>query len=97
MEIIRDVPEILVNEEFCIKTVRYFDEDEDKVILEAAEVIPEFKRGFTCDLACKFPTKNPQSGKESFIIENIKDLVLVYINKSSSVDDITTFEYVFYK
>lgn len=97
MEIIRGVPEISVNKEFCIETVRYFDEDEDKVVLEAAEVIPEFERGFICELACKFLTKNPQSGKESFIIKDIKDLVLVHINKNSSIDDITTFEYVFYK
>lgn len=83
--------------ELNIKTMQYLDEQEDRVCLKCAEYIPIFKRGFTCNLVCHYETTNrDQKDKEKYS-DVIKDLVLVYINKSWDIESIPSFEYVFYK
>lgn len=57
-----------------------------------------FKRGYVCDLECYFNRVDiiTYEQKENRV-ELIRDLVLLYINKSTYVDGYTQFEYVFYK
>jgi hypothetical protein len=96
------VPDIMIrtnkNAIRIINTVQDFKETEDKVILKCAEYVPEFIRGFVCDMNCEFLLKdelgNTTDDKANF---NIVDLVLVYINKVCNMECIPSFEYVFFK
>lgn len=101
MNFIKGVPDIQVlkddKELFKITSVQYFDEDDDRVILKCAEDVPEFKRGFTCDFNCIFKLANPNYKIFGERTDKVKDLVLVFINKSAGLDDVAQFEYVFYK
>lgn len=98
MKFIKELTSILVNDEFEIKTVQYFDEDEDRVILRIAEYVPEFQRGYVCDMQFAFSLID----KEALSINDehlsrANDLVLVHIRKTSDMDSFPQFEYVFYK
>lgn len=105
MKFIKGVPDIKISQNgkyiFEINTVQKFIESEDKIILKCAEEIPEFKRGFVCDMDCIYiiiDTDDPNFQKIiSERSDTIKDLVLVYINKHSQYDEVTEFEYIFYK
>lgn len=82
---------------FDITTVQKFDEKEDKIILQCAEDVPEFMRGFVCDMDCHFQVVN-QFGENKYERNNInKDLVLVYVNKNIEYNYMPSFEYVFFK
>ena len=98
MKFIKGVPNILVNNAFEIKTVQYFDEDEDRVILRIAEYVPQFIKGYVCDMVFSFPLvdKTTYEVDEQYC-SNANDLVLVTIRKSASIDDLPQFEYIFYK
>lgn len=80
-----------------IDTIREYSDDEDRVRLECAEQIPEFKRGYICDLEVIFDVVNEGSVKVGNHTEIIKDVLLVYINKDSGLDSMPTFENVFYR
>lgn len=103
MEFLKGVPNIILikDNEYIrnINTVIRFDEDEDRVILQCAENIKEFQRGLVCDLECAFFICNSTGTIKADDVRNelIKDLVLVYINKSTDMDRLPQFEYVFYK
>lgn len=103
MEFLKDMTNIILikDNEYIrnINTIQKFDEDEDRVILQCAENVDEFRRGLICDLECGFSKCN----ETGLIIDNdirtdlIKDLVLVYINKNINMGSVPQFEYVFYK
>jgi len=101
LNILRSIPNIKVinSKHDCqINTVQGFDEDEDRVILQCAEYIQCFKRGFICDMDCRFEvydTKECKAIGESQY--EIKDLLLVYIHKYADKDSYSQFKYVFYK
>ena len=62
MIFIKGVPNIKIKYNnvymFEIKTVKVFKEYEDRIILKCAEEIPEFKRGFVCDMELIFNAFN---------------------------------------
>ena len=98
MKFIKGVPDILVNDTYEIKTVQYFDEDEDRVILRIAEYVPQFARGYVCDMVFSFQLID----KDTYEVENaycshVNDLVLVTIRKTAEIMSPPQFEYVFYK
>lgn len=98
MKFIKGVPDILVNDTFEIKTVQYFDEDEDKLILRIAEYVPQFIRGYVCDIVFSFPLIDGVTyTTDSTYCSYINDLVLVHIRKNADMDSTPQFEYVFYK
>ncbi len=98
MNFIKGVPDILVNDTFEIKSVRYFNEDEDTITLEIAEYVPQFVKGYVCDMNFSFPLIN-SDGKsaDTSYCSHANDLVLVYIRKTVGMDSVSNFEYVFYK
>lgn len=102
MKFIKNVPniKILQNNQYIleIKSVQTFREIQDKVILQCAEEIPMFKRGYICDMECHFQLIDSICQEnDGERIDVIKDLVLVYINKDINFDYMPQFEYVFYK
>lgn len=98
MKYIKSVPDILVSDTFEIKTVTSFDEDENRIILNIAEYVPQFVRGYICNMAFSFSlADNEDSGTVDSICSHINDLVLVYVNKSIEVTSFPEFEYIFYK
>jgi hypothetical protein len=103
MKFIKNVPNLKISQNnqyiFEIKTVQKFDEDEDRVILKCAEEILEFKRGFVCDMNCIYTIIETDDDFKTIgeRVDIIKDLILVYINKYSQYDELTEFEYIFYK
>jgi hypothetical protein len=83
---------------FKIDTMKYLNEQDDKVILRCAEHVKEFERGFTCDFECNYATVNAEQEEKEEQCDDIRDLVLVHINKVWSLEDrFPQFEYVFYK
>ena len=54
MKYIRGVPSILVNEDFAIVSVRDFEEEGEKIVLDIVEYIPQFVRGCVCDMKFSF-------------------------------------------
>ncbi|MBL4951077.1 hypothetical protein JK635_02330 [Neobacillus sp. YIM B02564] len=80
-----------------IKSIQYLDETEDRVILKCAEYVEELKRGFTCNLIYEFNIGDRNRENKEKRFEEIKDLVLVYINRTWDVGGIPTWEYVFFK
>jgi len=102
MNIIRYTPSINITIDNqlikSINTIQEFYEYEDRIILKCAEDVPEFKRGLICDLDCEFELYDTNScEKTGTRKESVKNLVLVYINKSSDMESATQFEYTFYK
>ena len=98
MKFIKGVPDILVNDTYEIKTVQCFDEDEDRVILSIAEYVPQFARGYVCDMVFSFPLIDGDTYEVGDIYCNhINDLVLVHIRKTADTDSLPQFEYIFYK
>lgn len=98
MKFIKEISSILVNDAFKIETVQYFDEDEDRIILRIAEYVPQFERGYVCDMVFSFPLMNSDGNAvESVHYSHANDLVLVTIRKSADIDSFPQFEYVFYK
>ena len=85
-------------EQFEITSLQSFDETEDKIVITCVEYVPQFKRGFVCDLAIEFKICE----SEGFTIVDYKeyhysDLVLVYTPKKYEMGSYTQFEYIFYK
>jgi hypothetical protein len=80
-----------------IKSMQYLDEKEDKVIVQCAEYVEELKRGFTCDLIYEYSIGNENRENKEKRFDDIKDLVLVYINKGWDVEGLPVFEYIFFK
>lgn len=100
MDILRRVSHIYVtspSENSTITTIQYFNEDEDRVILQCAENVSIFKRGFVCDMEVIFSLVDASGNKIGERSEMVEDLVLVYINKKAGYDYVPEFEYVFYK
>lgn len=97
MNIVRYVPDLEINEEFDIKTVQKFIEDDHTVIVRCAEYIPQFIRGFVCDMKCEYCLVDEKGRDQEPFIEYLSDLVLVYIHKSCDMGSIPAFDYVFYK
>ena len=98
MKFIKDVPNILVNNDFEITTVQYFDEDEDRIILRFSEYAPQFLRGYVCDMTFSFSLIDGDTMKtDERYCSHAKDLVLVHIRKTADIDGLPQFEYVFYK
>lgn len=98
MKFIKEIPSILVNDIFKIETVQYFEEDEDRIILRVAEYIPQFTRGYVCDMVFIFPLIDGDTYEEdSAYYSHANDLVLVYIRKTVESGSLPQFEYVFYK
>jgi len=88
----------LVNDSFKITTVQYFNEVEDKVIIRCAEYVPQFEKGYVCDMVLKFQLVNEKGIKTDLpYYSHSNDLVLVHIRKRVGVGEIPEFEYVFYK
>ncbi|MGG3890219.1 hypothetical protein [Metabacillus fastidiosus] len=83
--------------ELAIKSIQYLDEKHDRVHLRCAEHMPIFKRGFVCDLACHYTTVNQAQEEKQEYVDAIRDLVLVYINKSWDIQNRPVFEYIFFK
>ena len=98
MKFIKEVPSILVNDVIKIETVQYFDEDEDRITLRITEYVPQFERGYVCDMVFKFPLIDRDTNEvDSAYYSHANDLVLVHIRKTASIDSLPQFEYVFYK
>lgn len=98
MKFIKGVPSILVNDAFKIETVQYFDEDEDRIILRVAEYVPQFARGYVCDMVFSFSLIDRDTYEEdSTYYSHANDLVLVHIRKTADMESFPQFEYVFYK
>ena len=98
MKFIKDVPNILVNNDFEITTVQYFDEDEDTITLKIAEHIPQFVRGYVCDMVFNFQILDGKTCDDAGrYCSHIKDAVLVHVRKRVEIDSLPQFEYVFYK
>ena len=101
MKILKGLPTVTILTDtysFEIKSMQYIDEQQDKVILRCAEHVPEFIRGFTCDIALAYSVEKFNMDD---ILENhhelISDTVLVHINRCAELDGIVFSEYVFYK
>lgn len=103
MQILKDDPNIkIINEDtsFIITTIQKYDEDETEIIIQCAEYIPVFKKGFVCDMEITFnivdtDDYNKIIGAQDYINKN---LVLVHIKKLIIFHEyIPRFEYVFYK
>lgn len=97
-----DVPvKVLVKsnqEQFEITSLQSFDETEDKVTIMCVEYVPQFKRGFVCDLAIEFKICESEDFKTVDHSQYyFSDLVLVYIPKKAETGSFTQFEYIFYK
>lgn len=102
MKIIQDsVPQLTLTDKdgFVqeIKSVRYFDETEDRVVLRCAEFVKSFVRGYTCNLVCNYSVGDLHGKETENQTDLIADLLLVYANKSWSIDGYPEFEYIFYK
>lgn len=99
MKIIRDISSIIVNDDIYINTCQYFNEDENTIVLRVAEYVPQFIRGFVCDMKFTFSLCDRFGNKidDDHLNTETKDLVLVHIRKTVNITDIPEFEYVFYK
>jgi len=100
MRYVGNVSSIVVNDDFEVDVIYRFVEDEDKIVIATQEFIDEFKRGFICDMKVKFEVLNVEgnvSEEYKYMATYLDDLLLARINKYSSVDGITLFDYVFLK
>lgn len=84
-------------EEFEIELFQGFNESEDKFTLTCAEVVDQFKRGFTCDIQINFNLIDYNRVNAGMKQEVIRDLVLVHIKKHMEYCNRPEFEYVFFK
>lgn len=95
------VPDVKVesanSDTFEIKSMQYLDESDDRVYLKCAEYVEQFKRGFVCDLVCEYETVNANQEDSETQTDNIRDLVLVYVNKTYDNEYVPVFEYIFFK
>jgi len=101
MKILKGLPTVTILTDtysFEIKSMQYIDEQQDKVILRCAEHVPEFVRGFMCDIALAYSVeKFNMEGTIEHHHELISDPVLVYVNRCVELNGMTFSEYVFYK
>ncbi len=100
MKYIGNVSSIMVNDDFEIGSIYQFEEDGGKVMIKTYEFVPEFVRGFMCDVKVKFEVLNENDDKnqgEKYMATYLEDLLLIRVNKCSSADGITLFDYVFLK
>lgn len=103
MKIIKNyLPDIEVNpystNSFAIRSMQYFDEQDDRVIIKCAEYVDVFKRGFVCDLKLTYDVIDyPDYENVEEVNELVRDLVLVYVNKYMTIESVPEFEYIFYK
>ncbi len=100
MRYVGNVSSIVVNDDFEVDVIYRFVEDEDKVVIATQEFIDEFKRGFICDMKVKFEVLNVEGNTSEdykYMATYLDNLLLARINKYSSVDGITLFDYVFLK
>lgn len=85
-------------EQFEITALQSFDETENKVVITCAEYVPQFKRGFVCDLNVDFKICESENFTTIDYREyHYSDLVLVYILKKVEMNSVPQFEYIFYK
>lgn len=82
---------------FNIDSMQYLDETDDRVYLKCAEYVGEFKRGFVCDLITYYDTVNSDREDKESHSDTIRDLVLVYVNKTYDIEFRPVFEYIFFK
>jgi hypothetical protein len=83
---------------FEINTIQSFEETEDKVIISCAEFVPQFIKGFVCDLDIKFRIRETDDFEIiDYTESHCYNLVLVYIPKNAEAGSYTQFEYIFYK
>ena len=97
-----DIPvKVLVKsnqKQFEITTLQEFEETKNNVIIICAEYVPQFNRGFVCDLDIEFKICEAENCTTVDYREyHYSDLVLVYIPKKAEMESITQFEYIFYK
>ena len=100
MKYIGNVSSIMVNDDFEIGSIYQFEEDGGKVMIKTYEFVPEFVRGFMCDVKVKFEVLNVEGNTSEdykYMATYLDNLLLARINKYSSVDGITLFDYVFLK
>ena len=91
---------IVVNDDFEINEIYEFAEDDSKVIISTKKFVDGFERGLICDIKVKFEVLNVEgsvSEEYKYMATYLDDLLLVRINKYSSVDSIALFDYVFLK
>lgn len=82
-----------------IKSGQYYDEDETRVVLRCAEYVPEFQRGFMCGFRITSYIRDSYNGERENkrYVDEVQNLLLVYINKGFDIDSLPSFTYVFYK
>ncbi len=100
MKYIGNVSSIVVDDDFEIKAIYQFVEEDNKVIISSQEFIDEFKRGFICDMKLKFQVLDVEKNVDEeykYLATYLDDLLLIRINKYNSVDGIALFDYVFLK
>lgn len=93
--------EVYVNNDLSFSVEAYVNSatTSDKVSLVCYDCFDKFNRGLVCDLVLKYDvmeTDTPHNTKNVFS-ERLNNVVLVYINRSSSCDGMTETEYVFFK
>lgn len=93
--------DIYIKDEQKISVEAYTNSDitDDKVKFSCYDSIEQLKRGVVCDLIFTYnvvKTENPYN-VENKLIEKLDNVVLVYINRSSSCDGMTETEYTFFK
>lgn len=97
MEFIHGVPRIAINEKKIIDSVISLDEDKEKISVVIAQCVPEFERGFVCDVQFQYDICDTDGCVVGGYYDTVSDLVLVYVNKKASTIEFSEFEYVFYK
>ncbi len=100
MRYIGNASSIVVNDDFEVDVIYQFAEDDDRVIISTQKFVDEFERGFICDMKVKFEILNVEGSADEeykYMETYLDDLLLIRINKYSSVDGIALFDYVFLK
>jgi hypothetical protein len=89
---------ITSNQTIIATTYKSLKENKETITVILYEYIPELIRGFVCDIEHRYSIGNQNGIKldKELVCLNY-DLVLVYINKINSIDEIPQFEYIFYK
>lgn len=81
-----------------IKSIQDFDEDESTLTLRFAEFNPIFKRGLVCDMQYEYDISDRLDSKiKKTHMDNLYNLVLVYVNKEVGMEYVPQFTYIFYK
>lgn len=101
MKIIDRIHKMLIITEqnrFVIETMQNYEETEDKIIITCVEYIPQFKRGFVCNMNVEFDIYDTEKNGFTNITDyDFSNLVLVHIYKKAETGSFTQFEYIFYK